>query len=221
MTEMGKDFARNLMLMKRCRRIHGLVFYTYLVAGLIFIIYSIISGVFMAWDWLFICLELDTPSTVWFITVTDALIVAPAGFAMAVAGSYGKKDLYAMFSLALAALNFFLLIFLKARGFFDIVPLSFYVGAIYSVLCIIVSALNIKANLTYHFLEEQYGFPHFNERFAQQDVDIFQDKILDRFTINMREIQKNSSDSMDDLPTVEGVFEKYEHVHNPSDMEEL
>lgn len=221
MTETGREFARNSMLMKKCRKIHGLVFYTYLVAGLIYIIYAIISGVFMAWDWLFICLELDTPSTVWFITVADSLVVAPGGFAMAVAGSYGKKDLYAMFSFALAVLNLILLIFLKTRGFFDIVPLSFYVGAVYSVLCGIVSALNIKANLTYHFLEEQYGFPHFNERFTQQDEDIFQDKILDKFTMNMREIQKNSSDSMDDLPSVEGTFEKYEHVHKPSDMDEL
>ena len=47
------------------------------------------------------------------------------------------------------------------------------------------------------------------------------DKILDKFTMNMREIQKNSSDSMDDLPSVEGTFEKYEHVHKPSDMDEL
>lgn len=221
MTETGRDFARFSSMMKKCRKIHGLVFYTYLIAGLIFILYSIISGVFMAWEWLFICLDLDTPSSVWFISVLDSIIVAPAGFAMAVAGSYGKKDLYAMFALALVALNFILLIFLKIRGFFDLVPLSFYVGAIYSVLCIIVSALNIKANLSYHFLEEQYGFPHFNERFTQQEEDIFQDKILDRFTINMREIQRYSSDSMDDLHTVDGVLEKYEHTHKPSDIEEL
>lgn len=68
-------------------------------------------------------------------------------------------------------------------------------------LCILCSVVNIIVNKKYHWLEQQDGFPYFNERFRVQEIDNSQWNIKDPYTQNYEELKKqdNNNGQMDEL----------------------
>lgn len=72
-----------------------------------------------------------------------------------------------------------------------------------NILMIIVNLgtipLAIYANHKYHWLEEQPGFPYFNERFEEQKIDKIQHDIKPEYVTNYENMRKNETDQMKDL----------------------
>ena len=99
--------------------------------------------------------------------------------------------------------------------------IGFWVFMIYTVGALILGAFNLKTNLTYHYLEEQPGFPLFNERAEEQRYNKIQRGIKDQFQQEMERRMKTAADSMGDLGTASGQLEKYVPEHKPSDMDSI
>ena len=76
----NKEMARNLVLLKKCRRIHSTTFYIFLVGGIMFIIYAFLNSAIFAWEWLYAKTSITSPSGVVIAVIIDALIVAPLAF---------------------------------------------------------------------------------------------------------------------------------------------
>ncbi len=215
------EILKNAMKLKKCRKIYTTVFYTYLVGGIFLILYSFLNMTGLAWDWLFIALGTGAFYPIVFATIIDSLAVAPAAFFLAFRGSYRQHDLCAVAALVLVSANLVLMIILKLKHFFDFVPISFYAIAIYSVVCIAVSVMNIRANIIYHQLEEEQGFPHFNERFMEQEEERFQRGILDKYEMQMQQRMKTATDKMDELGCSDKTLEKNDDSHTPSIMDKV
>ena len=61
------------------------------------------------------------------------------------------------------------------------------------------AVINLKINITYHKLEEADGFPQFNERFFDQEMDIKQYGIKDPYQQMIDDRKRTASDSMSDV----------------------
>ena len=64
---------------------------------------------------------------------------------------------------------------------------------------VILSCFTGYANKQYQYLENQFGFPYFNERFEEQNLDRRQTEIKSEFQQNYERYKKNSSDNMEDI----------------------
>lgn len=99
-------------------------------------------------------------------------------------GVYVHKNIPAIVAPFLASVNSF---------FFSIV--SFFIP-----VCILCSVVNILANRKYRWLEQQDGFPYFNVRFKDQEIDSTQWNIKDPYTQSYEEIKKQDNNGqMDEL----------------------
>ncbi len=67
------------------------------------------------------------------------------------------------------------------------------------ILTIVLAVLTIINNKKYIFLSEQAGFPHFNERRANQEFDKKQREIKDEFQQKFDSLKKSSTDEMGDV----------------------
>ena len=217
----NNDFSRNYTLLKRCKKLYSYMFYYFLVAGLLLVIYSITSMTGLAWDWLAVAGGADPLSPVAFVMTIDSVIVAPLCFFLAYRGSLRQNDLSVLLLMMLALGNLTFLIVLEKKHFFDRIMVSFLVGALYSAAALVLGAVNMKTNRTYHWLEEQPGFPLFNERAEEQRFNKIQRGIKDEFQQEMERRMKTASDSMTDLGQAQGELEKYVPEHKPSDMDSI
>jgi hypothetical protein len=119
-----------------------------------------------------------------FYTVLGAIIsgaVLAAGFC----GAYLHKDIFAVSAPVLTLL------------ISTIVPLVAFVAPI----CVLCTVINVIANKKYHWLEQQDGFPYFNTRFRNQEIDTSQWNIKDPYTQTYEEIKNkdNNNGQMDEL----------------------
>ncbi len=216
------EFSQNLTKLKKCRKTFGIVFYTYLLAGIILILVTIVSTVSTSWDSFFLdVLETVPISRVIFFLVADALIVAPLAFYFAYKGSLKNHDLSVVWDIALMVVNGTLLTVLKVQGGFGTYKLGYYLFMFYSVICVVVSVMNLKANITYHWLEEQEGFPHFNERFQEQEIGRFEWEHKNPYERQADRRKKTESDAMNDIDLSDQQLEESVIEHKPSDMDSL
>ncbi|MBR2283602.1 MAG: hypothetical protein IJ874_04165 [Ruminococcus sp.] len=199
---LAEELADNYVKLKKCRRIYNIIFCIFLGVGIILMGYSITSLSGSSWDWLFVELEIDPLSPIAFALIADSVITAPLAFYLAYRGTLKQHDLCAMLAFALETANLVFMCILKARKFFEVIPIAFYVFAVGSVICIAAAAVNMRTNMTYHWLEQQQGFPQFNLRFEQQKEDKYQRGIMDKFEQQKRQWQKNSSGDMADISPV-------------------
>lgn len=215
------EFSKNAVKMKMCKKAESITFFTYLISGIIIICYSFVSMVGLSWDAFYVMIGSEPTSQISFLMIIDSIVVAPLGFFLAYRGTMKHHDLSAMCAAALEAANFGLFIFLKVRHFFDRVPVAFLFFSIYSIVCIIVSVINIRSNVRYHWLEKQIGFPLFNERFQEQVDDKFQRGIMDQFEQRVSRLKKTATDEMTDAVVTNETLEEYVYEHKPSSMDEI
>lgn len=74
------------------------------------------------------------------------------------------------------------------------------------VLVAVACAFTLYADTKYNYLEDQEGFPHFNERQLQQEYEIQQSRIKDKYQINYERIVKTSTDEMNDISNSKDTF---------------
>lgn len=79
------------------------------------------------------------------------------------------------------------------------------------IIVAVACGFTLYADAKYSFLETQEGFPYFNERQLQQEYEIQQSRIKDKYQINYERIVKNSTDEMNDISTSKDSFAPREY----------
>lgn len=100
-------------------------------------------------------------------------------------GAYKKNDIFPVAASALAIIDLFYSRF----------------AVLFTPIVIILSVLTIIVNKKYKWLTQQDGFPYFNTRFRDQELDSVQWNIKDPYQQNYEEIKKkdNNNGHMDEL----------------------
>ncbi|EWM52908.1 hypothetical protein [Ruminococcus flavefaciens] len=204
----AQEFAHNRALMNKCTKRYNTMGILYFVPLLIYIPVTI--------GFAFI--------TGSFIPFVDALIVCPLLAFLAWRSFYHKHDLMIIFLFIVLFTNQFLLVKLapyEDAGFFKFrIMGKCSVGHLIILLIIgSVAVLNFITNMTYHKLEEADGFPQFNERFFDQEMDIRQSRIKDPFQAEMERRQRTASDSMADISLPSDLSAKSKDGGPPAGMD--
>ena len=165
------EMAHNLKLLKRCNRTYNTVT----------TIYALICA-FYAGVALFQIFLGATNSP--FFTFLDGVVFKVALFFCGLMACYKHDTKFTLFTMIIAVINVFLN------------------DDINSLICGITIALSVVtsvANKQYHYLENQFGFPYFNERFEEQNLDKRQRDIKDEYQQNYERLIKTSSPDMTDI----------------------
>lgn len=189
------EFAHNLTLLKRCKKIYNVLFIAYIA---LFIFYPILTffmglGTVLAYDVIFL--------------IIDSLIFFPFILYHGIQACYKKRDVCAVVVIFLLTLNQIILgisqkyvngaylVFFK----FMSVKYCFWIHLVVLVLGASAAVVNLVTNRTYHKLETSEGFPHFNERFFEQEMDRNQYSIKNPYQQKLEGMKRTSSDAMDDI----------------------
>lgn len=180
----NEEYTKNYTSLKKCNKVYTIVSVIY---GAVCIPYA------LSQLYLMLLTANGDVSYLFFQAVFKAVI-----FVLGYLGCYKKDNRYSFASVGAALLNIICLGYddRYVQGFlFFLDDLGFMLIVLFSVLC----GLVVYTNKKYHYLEQQEGFPYFNERFEKQKSDSIQYKIKDPYQQRLEEIQKNSSDSMDEI----------------------
>lgn len=219
--EFGRELSRNYGLMKTCKKINGIAFFTFIIGGVLMMAYSFISIVGVSWDWLSVELGQTPFAYIAFALILDTVIVCPLSAFLTYRASIHHHDLAGMLVLAIQGINLVLIIVLECKGIISRIPVAFIGMMIYTVACLVTGGANMWAIIKYHWLEQQRGFPHFSARFEEQKEEKFQRGIMDQFEQNVSRLKRTSSDSMTDIAQTDAKLETYQHEHKPSSMDEI
>ena len=182
------EFAHNLTLLNRVNRIRSLLVIFYFAPLIVYLPVAIFMG---------------------FITnVTaaslDAILIVPIIGYCAWQACYRYRDIMAILVIAILGANQFLLWIIspyenKLFHDFQVLTKCFWIHLV--LFCIVGTAalINLKVNMTYHKLEGCDGFPHFNERFFDQEMDRHQYGIKDPYQQKVDNFQRTASDEMSDI----------------------
>lgn len=165
------EMARNSAILKRCNKTYNIIV----------TIYAVMCA-FYAGIALFMMLLGKTMSPL--ITFLDGVIFKGALFFCGFMACYKHETKFVLFAVVIALINIFL---------------SDNINGLIFAVSVILSLATASANKEYNFLEKQYGFPYFNERFEEQNLDSRQREIKDEFQQNYERLMKNSSSEMDDI----------------------
>lgn len=194
-----EEFTSNLMLLKKCNRTYNwlIIAYFFLLAifplvSLMMLLATVISN-----DSIFL--------------VIDSILTTPLLYYCAYKAVYQKRDLPAVGIPAVLLVNQIILgiarhhltgKFINGRWTFKAVSYVFGIHLVLLIIAAVFAFINYTTNKNYHWLEEQHGFPYFNERFEEQNEDIQQTNILDEYTQNYQRHMKTAKDEMDELPVL-------------------
>ena len=180
------EMTKNHMQMQKIKKTYNRVTIVYVSICLPYAIISIISGI-MIQEINFLGVLFDT-----FILKAG---VITCGFL----SCYKHKNIFAV----LAALfqHISAQIDVMDDTFIDLLIGGISFNLILFIIVTITCIFTIIANKKYEYLQDQYGFPHFNERFIMQEEEKKQNAIKDKYQINYERIIKNSSEEMGDLDT--------------------
>lgn len=192
--------CRNLAQLKKCRKIYTILFYYFIASTIIIILYGFLSLVSISLDVGFSIMQYSDALSPNFLQIFFySLILGPVCAFFGYKITVKQRDIYALLCIAFLSGNFILLITKKDLRFFNQVPIAYWLFIVYSISGIIAAVIGLKTTITYHWLEEQPGFPLFNERQMNYDFDKNQHKIKDPYQINIEKRVKTASNSMTEL----------------------
>lgn len=165
------EMARNRTLLKKCNGAYNTVT----------TIYAVICG-FYAGAILF-GMFLGTVSSQ-LLAFLDGVVFKGALFFCGFMACYKHDTKFTLFAMVIALINTFL---------------NDCINSFICIITIILSVVTAAANKKYHYLENQFGFPYFNERFEEQNLDTRQREIKDEYQQNYERLMKNSSSDMTDI----------------------
>lgn len=165
------EFAHNKMIMKRCNKAYN-------------IIVTIYAGVclFYAGVAVFQILLGATQSA--FMTFLDGIFFKLALLSCGFLACYKHDTKFTLFAVIIAVVNTFI---------------QDNINGFICAITVILSLATISCNKEYHYLENQFGFPYFNERFEEQNIDTRQREIKDEYQQNYERYMKTSSSDMSDI----------------------
>ncbi|HNZ97936.1 hypothetical protein [Ruminococcus sp.] len=206
----GQEFAHNLAILNRCKKSYSIMGIVYFIPLIIYFIVSLVYG-FLTGS---------------FTAAIIALFECPLLGYLALRSFYSHKDITLILILAILGvvqLILFMLAPLEPQGIFKF-NIAGKCGWIHLVMTLIVGAMavwNIRTNIAYHKLEAADGFPHFNERFFEQEMDIRGSAIKDPYQQQMEDRMRTASDAMSDVGSSGQELSKYTEVHTPSEMDSI
>ena len=187
----SQEFAHNRTLYNKVQKVRSRLIYFYIAPLAVYLPAAVFMGVLS-----------------YVLTAAlDALIIVPIAAYLAWKGCYKYHDFSLIALLMMLIGNQLLLTFLSPyenKLFYD-----FNIFGKFSVMHLVMLAIvgtaaviNLKINITYHKLEASDGFPQFNERFFEQEMDIRQGKIKDPYQQMIDDRRKTASDTMTDIGSI-------------------
>lgn len=168
------EFAHNKMIMKRCNKAYNIIVTIY--AG-VCLFYAGVA-VFQ------ILLGATQSAFITFLKFLDGIVFKGALFFCGFMACYKHNTKFTLFAIIIAVINIFI-----ADGLNELI----------FAMTVILSLATVLYNKEYHYLENQFGFPYFNERFEEQNIDTRQREIKDEYQQNYERYMKTSSSDMSDI----------------------
>lgn len=187
----SQEFAHNRTLYNRVQKVRSRLLVFYIAPLAVYLLAAVFMGLIS-----------------YVVTAAlDALIIVPLAAYLAWKGCYKYHDFSLMALLMMLIGNQLLLSFLSPyenKLFYD-----FNIFGKFSVMHLVMLAIvgtaaviNLKINITYHKLEASDGFPQFNERFFEQEMDIRQGRIKDPYQQMIDDRRRTASDTMTDIGSI-------------------
>lgn len=188
------ELTANYASLKKCKKTYGVLFYYYIASSLLLLLYSFTNLVCLGVDANIIMKAGAEPlAPSYMLLLIDAIIIAPLTLFLSTRICLKQHDLSAILMIIFLILNLSYFIYKRNSAFFDRVPIAFWTFMLYNIFGISGGCIGFKTNLKYHWLEEQYGFPLFNERAEEQKVRI------DQFQCEYNRLKRTQSNAMDEL----------------------
>ncbi|WP_028519487.1 hypothetical protein [Ruminococcus flavefaciens] len=206
----GQEFAHNLAILNRCKKSYSIMGIVYFIPLIIYFIVSLAYG--------FI--------TGSFTASVIAVFECPLLGYLALRSFYSHKDITLILILAILGvvqLILFVVAPLEPQGIFKF-NIAGKCGWLHLIMALIEGSLavwNMVTNIAYHKLEEADGFPHFNERFFEQEMDIRGSAIKDPYQQKLEDRMRTASDAMNDAGASGQELSRYTEVHTPSEMDSI
>ncbi len=175
------DFSKNSASLKRCRKIYTITFLIYAVFSFTYVFAS-------AYFILFFVYPIH-------VLIVEGIIFKAGYFALAFFGSYCRNNKLAVCAPPVIFLS---CIFNDAGQ----EMIHFGLNDLYLPISIGVAVVTVLNNKEYLRLEQQPGFPYFNERFEKQKFDKTQFEIKSPVELAADERKKTESDNMDDISEI-------------------
>lgn len=172
------EMMANYRALKRCKRIYNII-------GIFYAAFSI----FYAIESLAFIMLTDIPLIPVFL---DGVVFKAATLIFGYSSCYKHKSSFALYIIIISSCS---IIMIKYRISTALNPL--YTPLLF--LCIFAAAAIFFTNRKYKYLEEQPGFPYFNERFEEQKFNSIQTNIKSEFQQNYEKLLKTSTDKMEEL----------------------
>lgn len=213
----AKEFAHNLTLLNKCNKNYKRLIIAYLFSLTFFPLLSffLMLGSVFADDTIFLTFE--------------SLVVYSLAIYCAWQAAHNKRDLFVLFTGGLAVFNQVILIIFKryANGEylkyfkFDSVGYTSRIHLGLLLIILIIVAVNMKTNIIFHKLEEEDGYPNFNERFFEQDMTSRQLKIRDPYQEKVESLKKTASEEMSELTVQSGTLAGHSDDHRNDYMADV
>lgn len=182
------EFAHNLTLLNRVNKMRSLLIIFYFAPLIVYFPVAIFMGF----------ITNVTAASV------DAVFIVPIVGYCAFQACYRYRDIMAILVIAILGANQLLLWVIspyenKLLHDFRVLTKCFWIHLVMFIIVGIAAVINLKINMTYHKLEACDGFPHFNERFFDQEMDRHQYEIKDPFQHKIDSMKNKTSNEMTDL----------------------
>lgn len=197
--EQFSDITQNAMTLKKVNRIYRFASILYAAICVPYALVSLFAGFTLG------------PA---FIVVMFFEILLKAGLiSCGILSCYTRQKYFVFIAFACQLLS---AIINPIRGtFLDLFFLEGVTGISFNRLLFaavtVACVFTLYADAKYSYLEDQEGFPHFNERQLQQEYEIQQSRIKDKYQINYERIVKTSTDEMNDISNSRDTFSPREY----------
>ncbi len=183
---MENNYAKNLTMLKKCQKIYNIIFWVYCISCIPTAVMILIYGT--------LALASSVNENVFSFTATMILLVAL--FVTGLLSVYKKEKRFTYLPIPIAILLSLIQCF-DDMFFLNVITLD-SMESLYIVIAVASSIILTVVNKKYRWLEQQDGFPYFNERFEENKNKVSEQKknspyqhYIDRY--------KNSSGKMDEI----------------------
>ncbi len=132
----------------------------------------------------------------------DGIIFKAAILVFGYGSCYKHKSIFSVFTIILSLCSIIMAAFDSGSILITGFPALYF---LLLFLCIFAGVVIIFTNKKYNYLEEQPGFPYFNERYEEQKFNSVQANIKSEFQQNYEKHMKTSSEKMEELNTAPPV----------------
>lgn len=165
------EMSNNAVLLKKCNKIYNIVT----------TIYAFVCGIYAIVTAFVIFLGINSSPL---MSAFNGIILKAALFCCGFLACYKHETKFTLFAVLITIIS---------------TLIKDEINSIILVISFALSVLTAFANKKYHYLENQFGFPHFNERLEEQNLDQRQRKIKDEFQQQYEQYKKTSSSDMTDI----------------------